>query len=165
MWAHRIKSRAHWRCEHCGTETRLQAHHKNGHGVAWAKRTGNEPDDRLENGECLCIPCHKKADRALAIERATVEMKKVLDDGKWHLQSDVIQEVARQEGCWNAPMKDVARLLGVYWTKDPENAPISVDESYDWLEHEGWKAPRVQRGPHYWALRAPGHTPPRSRPV
>jgi hypothetical protein len=36
----------------------MDAHHINGHGRKWAERNGCEPDNRPENGQCLCRYCH-----------------------------------------------------------------------------------------------------------
>lgn len=57
LWRELVKRRAGHRCEECGCssdEHRLDAHHIDSNGKP---RGGNH---RLNNGRCLCVPCHAK---------------------------------------------------------------------------------------------------------
>lgn len=49
-WRELVVIRAERKCERCGTEGRMLAHHKD----------RDQSNNRLSNGECLCQPCHNR---------------------------------------------------------------------------------------------------------
>lgn len=53
-WANRIKSNANNKCEMCGSDKNLEAHHI----IEWQYSISGRYD--ISNGKCLCKKCHKK---------------------------------------------------------------------------------------------------------
>ena len=54
IWAKKIKKRANYKCEMCGSDSNLHAHHI----IEWQYSIKGRLD--LDNGQCLCEECHKK---------------------------------------------------------------------------------------------------------
>lgn len=52
-WALLVKQRAGWACERCGKP--VHGHQANAH-----HKDHDQTNNILENGECLCVACHKK---------------------------------------------------------------------------------------------------------
>lgn len=60
VWADLVKARDGWKCAHCGSGKRLNAHH--------VEMKSKRPDLIFEvsNGITLCKPCHMKEHRRMA---------------------------------------------------------------------------------------------------
>jgi hypothetical protein len=60
VWADLVKSRDGWKCQHCGSPRRLNAHH--------VEMKSKRPDliFEISNGITLCKPCHMKEHRKMA---------------------------------------------------------------------------------------------------
>lgn len=52
-WAKKVKARANYKCELCGSNKNLNAHHI----INWEYSISGRYD--LDNGQCLCEKCHR----------------------------------------------------------------------------------------------------------
>lgn len=55
IWSKKIKKRANYVCERCGSKEKLEAHHE------IAVKVDSTKANDLDNGICLCHECHMKA--------------------------------------------------------------------------------------------------------
>lgn len=54
IWKKKVKQKANYTCDKCGSKDNLVAHHK----IEWIYSINGRFD--LDNGQCLCDKCHKK---------------------------------------------------------------------------------------------------------
>jgi 5-methylcytosine-specific restriction endonuclease McrA len=74
-----VMKRYNGACDICKTVEGLTFHHINHLGRGYQERTGNKPDNRLENIQLLCRRCHGSVDgkRAKGIKKPSYEVKKL----------------------------------------------------------------------------------------